>query len=522
MLFTKFSCRLALLSILLSFNGPSSSLATSSARDGWTSLPIPSLCLPGSSTGVSDGLRLGTHFDLGDADSDRDRDGILAFLPLVQLIELLEADARQQGTDLRCLRTAPPLLVRGSTAGIERARAVLLELDRAGRTQRIALKVTLAPESVPAGKTIEEFRHTKKFRLRSGESALVGDQLTRNFIADHDVEVASGVGTSYPVFGRVLTGNTAVLTAWRTPDGRSTFVSGTLDLAELLDISVFNPTSPDLGSLERPRVGSVEVSFSGLIQNEGELRVEVRGAPLSMKNWNLSIRAMAEPDQPDRWRIADLAWMEASAEMQGIFGPGAGLQLPRGHSAYAVENKSLTSAVMWAELQAAFVGRRSARPIFAIAPGILVALADDSQIWSELDPLMTAASQSRSATYPIRIDAGALTVQFSSAEGLHCTVRAGIETTVLEDYEVELAKDFWMADPQVERLFDGVTFQAQLQGGELIGSYWKSETIEINAFETGHGVVHLPQRKLSRGMLRVRAGDSSEVQPEFTVFVGEL
>ena len=151
-----------------------------------------------------------------------------------------------------------------------------------------------------------------------------------------------------------------------------------------------------------------------------------------------------------------------------------------------------------------------------------MALADNLQIWGELDSLLAAAAASRSATHPISLQVDNLTVQFSSAEGLHCSVRSGIESTGLVDYDVELATEYWMADPIVERIFDGFMMQAQILGGELLGTYWKSKTLENHSFETEHGVVLLPQRKLIHDKLRVRAGNSKQVNPSFEITVGAL
>jgi len=460
----------------------------------------------------------GTHIRFDQYESQSSEFRPAPYLPLNQVIELLEADARKAGTDLRCLRTAPPLLARGSTAGIERARALLTELDRAGRAQRIDLTVGLSP----VGATDSE---STIVQLRSSESVLVGTRESISFLGDYDVNVGSGSGAATPQLGSVQVGKSVALSCWRTPDGEAVFVRGTLDLSQLTDLESFEPGNPELGVLELPSVGSVVVHFSGVLESGDELALQVRGAPLDQPDWNLSIRATTSPDQPDSWRIADLAWFEAMLDSPRVVEPGAGLVLPANNAERFTELEPLPTAILWGELEASFVGRRADRPLFALAPGVIVAPADDLRIWGELDPLLKAARQARSQTTPLTVSCSGVEVHLSATEGLQCSVQAGTERTALVGYDVDIAQDAWIADPIVERVFDGFLVQARVTGKELSGSYWiaKSEAQrDLERDAVIHGRVNLPHRRLSVGSLRVLAGAEVRTTAGLSISVGSL
>jgi len=489
--------------------------------DGWTALPIPSLCRPIPEGGVASGLPPGTHLDLGESAPAPPPEPTAFALPLLNLIELLEADARREGTDLRLLRTAPPLLARGSAAGLERAKAVLTELDRLGEAQHVRLEGTLTPLDSEGGEPVAG----RSARLRSGESLLVGEEESTGFLADYEVDVASGGGTANPRFGRAIVGPTARVTAWRTPGGDGVFLLGELDLAELLEVASFDTGTPELGGIECPRIASVTVRFSGLADADGRLRVTVRGAPLSIPDWRLGIRAVGGPDPESDWRAVDLAWLESRFSAPERTAPGAGLRLPPAPLADRDELEPLSASILWGELEASFAGRRADRPLFTVAPGILVAPTAEERIWSELDRVLAAATEARRATRTVSVRSGGLEVTLPAAEGLTCCVQAGIETTALVDFEVELAPDFWMPDPIVERFFDGLVLRGRLSGGELSGGYWISETRSPRTLErdqTLHGRVVLPGRGLRLGSLHVRSGERVQADAGLSVAVESL
>ena len=493
-------------------------VAAETSLDGWTALRIPALSEPPLQHSARLDIGAGTHIQFDDYEPQSNEFRPAPYLPLIQVIELLEADARRAGTDLRCLRTAPPLLARGSTAGIERARALLRELDRAGRAQRIDLNVLLSPTGTEDSKptTIE---------LRSSESVLVGDRESISFLADYDVNVGSGSGAATPRLGRVNVGKSVALSAWRTPDGEAVFVSGTLDLSELKKLDSFEPGNPELGVLELPTVGTVVVHFSGVLNSGDELVLKVSGAPLEQPDWKLSIRAATSPDQPDIWRVTDLAWFEALVESPSMIEPGAGLVLPDGPSNAHTELEPLPAAILWGELEASFVGRRTDRPLFALAPAVIVAPADDLRIWGELDPLLTAAREARETTTPLTVSCSGVEVQLSASEGMQCAVQAGTERTALVGYDVDIAQDYWIADPIVERLFDGFFLQARVFGGELSGSYWIAQSEEqrdLDREDVIHGRVNLPHRRLSVGSVRVSSGAQVRTHAGLSISVGSL
>ena len=508
--------------VLLSMHTPAAQtpLAATAQRvlDGWTALPVPALSEPPLQLSARPDVGAGTHIRFDDYELQSSEFRPAPYLPLIQVIELLEADARKAGTDLRCLRTAPPLLARGSTAGIERARSLLRELDRAGKAQRINLSVGLSPAGAEnTGPTAVE--------LRSSESVLVGTRESISFLGDYDVNVGSGSGAATPRLGRIQIGKSVALSCWRTPDGEAVFVSGTLDLSELSKLETFEPGNPELGVLELPSIGSVVVHFSGVLERGDELALTVRGAPLDQPDWNLSIRAATSPDQPESWRVADLAWLEAMIDSPRVAEPGAGLLLPQGSSDVRAELEPLPAAILWGELEASFVGRRADRPLFALAPAVIVAPADDLRIWGELDPLLTAARQARSRTTPLTVRCSGVEVHLSASEGMQCSVQAGTERTALVGYDVDIAQDSWIADPIVERVFDGFLMQARVSGEELSGSYWIAKSEQQRNLERDaviHGRINLPHRRLSVGSLRVSEGAEVRTNAGLSISVGSL
>ncbi len=508
----------ALLFLRASSAGPS---LDPELADGWTALPIPALCQPAPGLSEPQSYSGGTHIDMGDLQRAPSRFRPAPILPLIQLIELLEADARRAGTDLRCLRTAPPLLVRGSTEGIERARTMLQELDRAGRSHRLQLILELAPSEARE----PENSFSQKFNLRSSESATIGRRESVEFLADFDVEVAPGGGSAYPITGSIAIGHSATVTAWRTPDGQAVFVSGSLDLSELIEILPFETGSPDLGVIEQPRVATVRVTFSGLLDAAGELRVEVRGAALQEPDWNLSIRAATSPDAPDRWRAVDLAWLESVTPAPQWPRPGAGVRLPAQYSQNRVVLEPLPSAVLWGELEASFQDRRANRPLFALAPAILIAPTEDGRVWGELDSLLEAAKSARSQTTAITVRDSSVEVRFTSAGGQHASVQAGVETTVLSSYQVELATDYWMADPVIERVFDGFAVQTRQSEKDIQATYWVAKSGELRELDREavlHGKLGLPHRELQFGSAHVEAGSTAETGIGLSISVGSL
>jgi hypothetical protein len=484
-------------------------------QDGWTALPLPSLSRPAPVELVGAALEAGSHLELDSPRRGPTSTPTSFGLPIASLIELLEQDARRAGTELRCLRTAPPLLARGSAEGLARARALLEDLDLAGRSQQVVLEVTLTP----AGAAPRTYTQT----VRSGEGVTFGIEESHGFLADFDVDVASGGGTANPVFGRALTGERVLVRAWRTPDGKGAFLIGTLDLSELTSIGSADPGSTDLGKIDVPYVRSVVARFSGRIDSGKELGVSVSGAPLARPDWTLTVRATTEPVATATWRVAELAWLESALPDAGDLPvPGAGLFVLERHDFDQRALEPLSSAILWGELEASFAARRAERPLFAVAPGIIVAPAADERIWMELDGLLDAAQRSRSATHAVEVRAGALVVRTMSAEGVDLRVQAGEERTALIDFDTEIAPEYWMAEPRVARVFDGVMVQARLVGSELLGSWWESasgEARELGRDAVLHGSVALPTRTLRSGPVRLQIGAHADLSDRVRIGV---
>jgi hypothetical protein len=105
-----------------------------------------------------------------------------------------------------------------------------------------------------------------------------------------DVEVAADSGIAAPVLGTAAHGRTLHLRASRIEGGRRIHLAGLLDLADLASLERFDPETPDLGTLQEPRIDFVQVAFAGVVDSGGTLEVEIAGAPLALPGWKLSIR----------------------------------------------------------------------------------------------------------------------------------------------------------------------------------------------------------------------------------------
>ncbi len=485
--------------------------------DGWSELPVPSIAEPSpAELWTETELPLGSRIGLDDA-RPATRGPERAFrMPLASLMELLEVDSRRAGDELRCLRIAPPLLVRGSDAAIARARTVVADLDRVGRAQRIRIRVELAA----SGSSDAIFRRSAE--LRSGEPLRVGARESQTFLADFDVDVATGTGTADPRMGEVVSGPVAELRAWRSPVSGAVFVSGSLDIAELAALDVVDTGSPELGRLQRPRVTGTRVHFSGLLPAGGELSVEIRGAPLSLPDWNLVIQADVLAEKPSEWRVLDLAWLSSDVAELFMPAPGAGLRTPVAQGLREGRLEPLTSSIVWTELEAALPQRSADRPPFVVAPGIFAAPADAEQVWAELELLIGAASRARSTTRRVTLQRGDFRVVFPTAIGIPFAVQVGEERTVLSDYDIDLAPEYWMAQPEVERAFDGLLVQGRMGSGELSATWWSSTSAESDVLsrnDTLHGRLETTRRTLESGSIRATPGATRAAGP-FTLELG--
>ncbi len=467
-------------------------------RDGWSELPIPAIARPSPSAQGPRAGRSASHIELEPARPQAFGSASAFHLPLPNLIELVEADARSAGHALRFLRTAPPLLARGSEQALERARATLADLDRAGRRQRLRLHLRLA--SAGGESPLE-----RTFDLCSGETATLGTEESRAFLAGFEVDVASGGGTADPTVGLITTGPTVEVSAWRTPLGGDVFVAGILDLSELLSLELVDTGSPDLGRIEHPHVRSAEIRFSGLVANGERLSVAVRGAPLARADWDLAIEVETEPDAVGAWRIVDLAWLENELPESSLPQPGAGLALRPEGVPERGGPEPLPAAVLWGELEASLSARSADRPVFAFVPGIVAAPTSEERVWGELDRLLEASTRARSSTRTVRVQRDSFSASFPTAEGVPFRVLVGEERTELVDYHTELAPEFWMASPEVARVFDGLLVQGRMQRNEVSATWWRSTSEASRALtrgETLHGRLDLVHRTLTSGTLR--------------------
>ncbi len=491
----------------------------------WLALPVPELSLEPVAPPPVPALEPGSHLALGDtyADPLAERElSVAPHLPVGVFLELIDEDARRRGERLEIRRPPPPILLRGPASALARSRALVADLDAAARAMEIDVAVWLfdgaangaadgaADGAAPQGPP------DWTGRTRSGGSLTFGERRSASFLSGYRVDVANGAGAADPELATALTGELVALRAWRVGGGERVLVSGVLDLAELAGLESFDPDSPDLGTVQVPTIGALEVRFAGTFASGEPLRVRVEGAPLERPARTLWVRATTRPDErsPDRaWRCADVALVGSAVSELALPSPGSGLAVRTSTRAGTVV-EPLTAASIWGQVEAAFRERSFGAdapgpPFLVYAPGLLIAPADDAALWSEVDALVAAAESARTRTALVTVAHGDLRVELPVAEGYPARVLAGTETTALVDYDTEIAQDSWMGLPRIAKAFDGVCVQGRLARDAFVARHWVARSEpggSLGRADTTHGGLALPRRTSSEGIASARIG----------------
>ena len=130
-------------------------------------------------------------------------------------------------------------------------------------------------------------------------------------------------------------------------------------------------------------------------------------------------------------------------------------------------------------------------------------------MWETLESLTAAAERARWTTHRVIVSADGVQVTLPAATGLECRVLVGEETTTLVDFDTEIAPEFWLAEPRVERVFDGFLAQARVAGRDLVGTYWiatGADERQLSLDETLHGSAPMISRQVEAGAIRARSG----------------
>jgi hypothetical protein len=141
-------------------------------------------------------------------------------------------------------------------------------------------------------------------------------------------------------------------------------------------------------------------------------------------------------------------------------------------------------------------------------PGFLLAPREDTA-WAELEPLVAACERDAFEQADVSLEHGPLRVLAPATLGFPWRVLAGVERTLLVDYDVQVAPQSWMPSPQVEHVLDGVLAQGYLAGAGLACDAWVASSREPRDLERkdiGVGRMQTLQRTASVGDGIVRRG----------------
>jgi hypothetical protein len=494
--------------------------------DSWSALPLPSLCREPVEAARHRRLETGRHIVFeGDDLEVRSTPGP-ATLPVSVLLGLLQDDSVARSLPVQFHPSAPPLLVRGQPDAVDAVRALVQDLDRAGRDLEVELRVWLI-DAVADGTDRSAFeRQTAGVApwasgsVRSGGSANFGRRESRAFLTGYDVEVATDSGVADPMIARAVVGDTLHLRACRVRRGTAVHLDGLLDQAQVGEVRRFDAGTPDVGVMEQPTLDVVQVAFSGVVGNGDVLAVTMAGTPLAVSERTLWIEVRATPDpileepgDAPPWRGVDLALLGTRVVDLPLPSPGSGL----GDVSFLEQDVGVLTESFPAAAVAQFSdGARPARgrstPVWT--EGYLLVPPGDGDVWAEVQGVVGAVERDRLRTARLDVARGPLRVSIPAAEGYPVRVLVGREQTRLVDFDAHVAQESWMPWPRVETLFDGVLLQGHLRDGTLIGAGWIAETSgvrELPRADVRVGDLQLVDRTFQGDRVHVPAGEPRAV-----------
>lgn len=476
------------LALALSLLGPSAA-----PQDGWTALQQPAVCLPGAAPARPlERLLRGYHILLEDVPQERLPRPAPAALDASAVSALLADESAREEGELRLFGEAPPLVVRGAKADLERARASLADLDALGNALEIELAAWWLPQAEPLPAWPEEAAARArigsalplgKAAVRSGASVDLGVRRLRRFVASFEAEVASDSNVAEPRMGRVASGRTLHVRACRVEGGRAVAIEGLLDLALELPFTEFDPDCSDLGVLHEPHVAALQLAFAGKVRSGGWLALSIAGH--GQHDGVLLLQASARPDPaaPVRWRGFDVASLAAPLLDWPAPEPENDGQLEE-----APEPAQLRAPLLSAQLSSAAASllgsaRRGKLGSFSSSgaaglvwgDGLVFVPVAETEALAGVDAIVRAAESERTRSHELALSHGALAVRMPACEGSFVRVLAVEERTALVDYDVEIAEEAWIPLPRVERVLSGLVVEGALQGGALVARGWRAE-----------------------------------------------
>lgn len=495
--------------------------ALQAPTETWVRLRLPGLCTAAPALRDPPPLELGMHLMLpGEELASVEPEATQ--LHVATLLGWLEDDAARRKLAVRFGSSAPPLLVRGSPEALASVRSILAELDAIDAARAIELRAWFLEGAADVvGSRVDRATLERLVgarapwatrSVRSGASAMLGVRARQSYLASYAVEVATDSGVADPEFGTIVTGRTLHVRAFKSSGG-GVHVEGLLDLAELGALDTFATGTPDLGSLQVPRVDVLQVAFAGSVAQGDALAVVIRGAPLASRDLTLLVQARVAPAQVVPARAAttpaddgaagstlrgiDLAWLASSAYELPLPLPGHACELGRALEPTVLREGLSAASVAQIADDLGRSGSRAARSPALWTPAWFIAPADESATWSELTGLVAAGENPALEPFEFVLAHGDLRVVAPAAPGSTLRVLAGRERTLLVDYGVQVAQQSWMPSPNVEHVFDGLLFQGALAGDALVCDAWiagSTNERDLERKESGIGRVRQLER----------------------------
>lgn len=489
----------------------------------WRALSLPGLCRAAPRVLSTPRLVQGTHLIVAGPDLD----GGEALAPEARIAVPMFAawlgeEARRQGWSLQVHPTSPPLLVRGPTPSLDGAAGLCAELERASRALEIELACwlvrgpdTSAPGAAAPGSAAAGSTPWARARVLSGEEVLLGERASRSYVHGYSVEVAADSGVAAPMIGRALSGEVVHLRAMRVRGGAAVHVEGLLDLARLASVETFEISATDLGSVEQPRLETLQVAFAGTVENEKSLRIAWKGiaglGDLAEGSLWIVPRCERDPEgtEAGRWRVLDTALLEAAPWELPLAVPGAQLDASADPGVDEGDWTAFSSAQLVKEAEAQKTSSTRGRPAFVGGRGVVLGPRQDADGWAAILDLVGAFERLRTTGGEITVRQGAAEVRFSAAHGVRWRVLCGQETSAVVDFDVEIAPETWMPGPRVERRIDGFFAQGRLVADGASYSAWSTATTDARVVERDRlplGRLELSRRTVRQGRGEARAG----------------
>ena len=501
-------------------------------QEGWTALPLPSVCAPRlAPVRPMERLQRGYHILLDDLPQERAARPAAAALGASELSSLLAGESAREDGELRLFGDAPPLVARGSKADLERARTSLSDLDALGKALDIELAawwlpqaeaLPVWPDDAAARARIGAVLPLGKAVVRSGGSVDLGQRRERSFVASFDVEVASDANVAEPRIGRVASGRTLHARVARVGGGRSVLVEGLLDLALELPAAQFDPESSDLGVFEQPHVVALQVAFASQVSSGGWLALSVIGH--GQHDGVLLLQATTSPDPTvsARWRGFDVASLAQPLVDWPLPEPCCGeyfeeppeperLRAPLPAAEFASVAASVLGLGKRGKL-GSFSGSGSPAPVWG--EGLLLLPANESEALAEVEALLRASEAERTRCHALGVTHGALEVRLPVCEGSFVRVLAVDERTALVDYDVEIAEEAWIPVPRVQRVLSGLVVEGTLQSGALAVRGWRAARepdVRVDKTRANLGALALLDGEHTVLAARVAAGSTREL-----------